>query len=1093
MFDLSSLRVDPNALPEAALLKPNNGYNNIQLPGKTLNCSNVTVPVSYVPPYAFNQLAQNTRICEDSDYLFTNCHNLYVDEVQGRIYGLGTTRAAPVVVFDIKNDPLHPVFLGASDEFYIHDMANATYNREDALRILGYELPEGQETLTLGIAAAETVYNLIDWTGELDYKTAQFGANTGIFKPRVIASIPTQQLNVSIGYAHNAWWTTDKRYAILGDELVDQNQPYGSLQANSWNCHWVAEPRFNSETGQWTFSSAQHLFGDAVAKVHNSYFVNESQDPFEDWMFTGTYKGGLRIDSFKYKKDENFPEKNFPIDYSMTEGGVRPLSWQDGGPGGPNSNPFIVENKGSVVSDPYEPRTAADAAFEGTWSVTPFTEELDTPASKRLIIFDDGQNLNWGQYEYGNTNTLTPEFNTMNNKIRLLHPTIDRGSSIDGGAQGVDSVRALTTFEAVGAAGYMVSTDDDSLFKSSLYPGFAVNAAPDLDLRVLFLESDYNLEKYKLPNTDEVPVLAAERPAQGDRVFVLGINDEIVEGVVIAPYASEYDKRQRIFQDELSQPSAGDFIQITEFIRKSEMLISIPAAPGFSGKPVFNLKKEIVGFIRDQNVHGDIVGVVASDVIRTMTDKTRASLNSYWVQNVRNDTGSIELSIHDSFTDPLIIANDPKPLCVYKDTANDLVYGFLSTQFTGVGSSLSYFIDPVSIIQSGDGIDPNPLTAIQQMGLIGGPTGTSMNVRGLNPANESIDYPSAINFRFDGFLEPYRLIPLQSYTAGTFTPGEILTGTVTDPNSPAFGEVRSRVLFIKDAGPNLIQVYPIILEDVDSTPFWRIPAGKDTSLFMTTGEALEGAQSGTTALVVNGFAATDADAVSPMPVWSRDDDGVFDPTKALFRRLYAKSSVDFERFISEHANAWYHPEESFFQEKLSWYQENATPVRYFSLKTIDSSQGIVQSVLRAIDRAVIGITASPLDAEFFSESVNANMESQAFTVQGANFVLKFDWSADSRITEKHVMVTGLDLSVEENGLNEPFSYGDIIYGWKLCGEAEFKDFDINTWFAQSAGLPNGSCVQFQVLRYDSDAEKFSDEVVVERTMFDSQQNPLHTL
>ena len=219
---------------------------------------------------------------------------------------------------------------------------------------------------------------------------------------------------------------------------------------------------------------------------------------------------------------------------------------------------------------------------------------------------------------------------------------------------------------------------------------------------------------------------------------------------------------------------------------------------------------------------------------------------------------------------------------------------------------------------------------------------------------------------------------------------------------------------------------------------------------------------------------------------------MFDPTKALFRRIYSKSTVDLQRFASEKENEWYHPEESFFQERLSWYRENATPARYFSTRTIDSAEGIVSSTLRTIDRVVIGLTAMPLDVSFFSQSVNDNMSTKAEKL-GFNFDLEFDWSADPRITDKRVMITELDQSVENNGLNEPFNYGDIIYGWRLCGEETFNDFDINTWFAQTAGLQSGTCVEFQALRYNPESEKFSTEVVVKRTLLDSEQNILHTL
>ena len=91
------------------------------------------------------------------------------------------------------------------------------------------------------------------------------------------------------------------------------------------------------------------------------------------------------------------------------------------------------------------------------------------------------------------------------------------------------------------------------------------------------------------------------------------------------------------------------------------------------------------------------------------------------------------------------------------------------------------------------------------------------------------------------------------------------------------------------------------------------------------------------------------------------------------------------------------------------------------------------------------------------------------------------------------MVTELDPAVENNGLNQPFLYGDIIIGWKFPAEENFRDFDINTWFAESAGLANNTVVVFQALRFNPTDERFNTEVVVQRTLFDSEQNRIHTI
>jgi hypothetical protein len=446
-------------------------------------------------------------------------------------------------------------------------------------------------------------------------------------------------------------------------------------------------------------------------------------------------------------------------------------------------------------------------------------------------------------------------------------------------------------------------------------------------------------------------------------------------------------------------------------------------------------------------------------------------------------------------------------MCVYKDVANDIVYGFLNTLSSGINRG--EFIDPSSITQSGDGTDPNPLTPIQLIGRIGSIYGRNMGIRGLNPANGNIDYPSFVGLRYDGYYEPIRRIPVTGYTSGDFVPGEVLTGVMQDgelgPGIPAIGSVRSQCLFIGDSTPisgdamgvERILVYPIHAFNVQ--PWWRVPAGKDTEFNMNMGEVLTGSIGANSVTVVDGYVpgANIEDAATPWPSWAYDnndpDTGVVDPTKALGRGFYFKSLANSDEFFDSRENNWRQPD-SHVQESLSWYAANATPVRYFSTRTIDSAEGLVSSTLRSADRSVLGVGAVPLNESWSLFSPQGWYNSSAVINLGLNHEVRNDWeTADERITDTKVQIIDLDVEVEAHPDNEPLNYGDIIVEWKLESEGAYRVFNIDTWFAESAAIPAGTILDVKVLRYNSADESFSAETVVKRVLLDSTQNRRHSL
>ena len=110
------------------------------------------------------------------------CHNLYIDAEEGWCYLAGCQEVgnAGVLIFDVHTDPLNPIFVGATDEFYSHD----AYAKGDIL--YSSEISDGHFS----------VYDISDRSNP----------------QRTILQ------STSSNFTHNAWASDDGRYLFTTDE-----------------------------------------------------------------------------------------------------------------------------------------------------------------------------------------------------------------------------------------------------------------------------------------------------------------------------------------------------------------------------------------------------------------------------------------------------------------------------------------------------------------------------------------------------------------------------------------------------------------------------------------------------------------------------------------------------------------------------------------------------------------------------------------------------------------------------------------------------------------------------------------------------------
>lgn len=117
----------------------------------------------------------------DNNGKLESCHNLYIDE-NGFAYLAGcNANQGGVLIFDVKSDPRFPVYAGAADPFYAHDV----FVRGDTLW-------------------SSEPYNGLIAVMDVSDKSAP-------------VTIATQQTGAY--YAHNSWLSDDGRYLFTTDEV----------------------------------------------------------------------------------------------------------------------------------------------------------------------------------------------------------------------------------------------------------------------------------------------------------------------------------------------------------------------------------------------------------------------------------------------------------------------------------------------------------------------------------------------------------------------------------------------------------------------------------------------------------------------------------------------------------------------------------------------------------------------------------------------------------------------------------------------------------------------------------------------------------
>ncbi len=201
---------------------------------------------------------------------FGKCHNIMINEDTGYAYAVGTNTFSGSAHFVNIQDPLNPVAAGGlTIGGYSHDVQVVTYNGPDT----DYT---GKEIL---IGSNENEIVIADITDKAN--------------PTLIKTISYS----NIGYTHQGWFTNDKRYFIVGDELDERD--FGN----------------NTRTLVFDFSDLDNpilhttYLGPTAAIDHNGYVKG-------DTYYLANYSAGVRFIDISDIANGNLTEEGYFDSYA---------------------------------------------------------------------------------------------------------------------------------------------------------------------------------------------------------------------------------------------------------------------------------------------------------------------------------------------------------------------------------------------------------------------------------------------------------------------------------------------------------------------------------------------------------------------------------------------------------------------------------------------------------------------------------------------------------------------------------------------------------------------------------------------------------
>jgi len=230
----------------------------------------------------------------DSQEFFTNCHNIFIDEANGRLYATGTS-TSNIVILDLSLNPAAPTLIKNVNLIggYVHDIYvknHIGYCSHEARGLYVYDFSNPNDVVPLGsltsyqdqgynhsswLSSNGNVLTMADENHDLAIKVVDVSDLTDInvistFKSTLEASVATNSI------AHNPFIIGDK-YAVVsyyhdGVQIYDIENPANPVRAGYYDTY-PNNTNYSGGVGSWGvfpfFPSGNIIASD----INNGLFV----------------------------------------------------------------------------------------------------------------------------------------------------------------------------------------------------------------------------------------------------------------------------------------------------------------------------------------------------------------------------------------------------------------------------------------------------------------------------------------------------------------------------------------------------------------------------------------------------------------------------------------------------------------------------------------------------------------------------------------------------------------------------------------------------------------------------------------------------
>ena len=211
-----------------------------------------------------------TRVFNSTTY-FTNCHNIFIDDLNGRLYAVGTS-VANIVALDLTANPANPTLLknitlpyGYIHDIYIQDhVAYASHIYGSLLAV--YNLEDVHSVPLLGVLSGYSGAGLnhSSWVSNNGKVMVMADENHGaslkvvdvadLSDMSVVSTFKSSLLGASNSIAHNPF-IIGNQYAIIsyyheGVQIYDISNPLNPVKAGYYDTN-ASNRNYNGYKGSW--------------------------------------------------------------------------------------------------------------------------------------------------------------------------------------------------------------------------------------------------------------------------------------------------------------------------------------------------------------------------------------------------------------------------------------------------------------------------------------------------------------------------------------------------------------------------------------------------------------------------------------------------------------------------------------------------------------------------------------------------------------------------------------------------------------------------------------------------------------------------